>query len=71
MRMQGVVRGSSIALFAPPSLPEGQEVEVEIVATESSAQVVEELAAFRARLLDRWGKPYDLSAQMIREDRDR
>ena len=71
MRMHGVVRGSSIDLQEPLDLPEGQEVEVDIVAAESSALFVEELRAFRARLLDRWGEPMDLSTQMIREDRDR
>jgi len=69
--MHGVVRGSSIDLQEPLDLPEGQEVEVDIVAAESSALFVEELRAFRARLLDRWGEPMDLSTQMIREDRDR
>ncbi len=71
MRMHGVVRGSSIALREPPSLPDGQAGEVEIVAAEWPRPSVEELRAFRARLLERWGQPMDLTTQMIREDRDR
>ena len=71
MRMHGTVRGGSIDLREPPGLPDGVEVEVEIVPTQSKDASVEDLSAFRARLLQRWGRPMDLSTQIIREDRER
>ena len=71
MRMHGVVRGSSIALRELSSLADRQAGEVKIVTTESPDPSVGPLRAFRARLLERWREPMDLSTQMIEQDRSR
>ena len=42
-----------------------------IIATDPRFEGIRRLDRMRARLLERWGGPLDLSTQFIREDRDR
>ena len=69
--MHDAIRGQSTDLHELPNLPDGQEMGVETAAAQSTDPLVQELRAFRTRLLSRWGRPTELSSEMIREDRDR
>lgn len=42
-----------------------------IIATDPRFEGIRRLDKMRARLLERWGEPLNLSTQFIREDRDR
>lgn len=52
-----------------PGLPDGQRVEVELQPV-TEDPVLAAAAQLRARLLQRWKKPLNLSLEFLREDRE-
>ncbi len=69
MKRYGTVRGNTIQLDEALELPEGQPVEVELRPLVEDP-VLGAAREIRSRLLQRWGRPLDLSLQFLREDRE-
>lgn len=67
MKVCGVIRGKIIELEEAPDLPEGQRVEVELKLVEEDP-VLAAADWIRERLLQRWGKPLNLSLEFLREE---
>ena len=71
MKSRGIIRGTTIELEQPIELPEGTRVQLDVKPAAESREIIEKLKALRAKQLERWGKPLNLSVQLIREHRDR
>jgi len=68
MRACGIIRGKVVELEESPGLPDGQRVEVELLPL-TEDPVLAAATRLRARLLQRWKKPLNLSLEFLREDR--
>jgi hypothetical protein len=70
MRACGIIRGKVVELEESLGLPDGQRVEVELLPVTEDL-VLAAATRLRARLLQRWKKPLNLSLELLREDRAR
>jgi hypothetical protein len=70
MKACGTIRGKVVEREESPGLPDGQRVEVELTPIVEDP-VLAAAARLRERLLHRWGKPLNLSLELLREDRAR